>query len=32
VRDVALVRALDPAIASPAPLSRFYLGRPQSGW
>jgi GntR family transcriptional regulator/MocR family aminotransferase len=31
VRDVALVRALDPAIASPAPLSRFYLGRPQSG-
>jgi GntR family transcriptional regulator/MocR family aminotransferase len=31
VRDVALVQALDPAVASPAPLSRFYLGRPQSG-
>jgi GntR family transcriptional regulator/MocR family aminotransferase len=31
VRDVALVRALDPALAAPAPLSRFYLGRAQPG-
>jgi GntR family transcriptional regulator/MocR family aminotransferase len=31
VRDVALVQALDPARAAPAPLSRFYLGRAQSG-
>jgi GntR family transcriptional regulator/MocR family aminotransferase len=31
VRDVALARALDPEIAAPAPLSRFYIGRAQSG-
>jgi GntR family transcriptional regulator/MocR family aminotransferase len=31
VRDVGLVRTLDPRIAAPAPLSRFYLGRPQTG-
>jgi GntR family transcriptional regulator/MocR family aminotransferase len=31
VRDVALTRTLDPTVAAPAPLSRFYLRRPQSG-
>jgi len=31
VRDAALVAALDPQVAAPAALSRFYLGRARSG-
>jgi GntR family transcriptional regulator/MocR family aminotransferase len=30
-RDAALVRALDPRIAAPTALSRYYLRRPHSG-